>query len=113
MKNQLLNSILVVIPARKGSKGIPGKNFKLLCGKPLIQYSIEYALIFFPPNQICISTDDDKIIALAEQMGIKSKFLRPDHLANDSSGMREVLLHAVENFPEPNQHFTHLLLLQP
>ena len=48
---------LVIIPARGGSKGVPGKNSKLLAGKPLIQYTIEAALGVFSPDQIIVSTD--------------------------------------------------------
>ena len=54
--------ILVVIPARGGSKGIPHKNIKFLDGKPLIYYSIDTARAIVPDEDICVSTDDDEII---------------------------------------------------
>lgn len=107
------SDVLVVIPARKGSKGIPGKNSKILGHKPLIQHSIDFAKQFFNPNQICVTTDDDKVIEIAERFEVPIKFKRPDELSGDKAGMREVLLHAIENFPENKNQCKRLLLLQP
>ena len=59
---------IIIIPARKGSKGIPGKNKKELAGKPLIQYTIEVALQIFPPEKIYLSTDDPDIIKIVYRM---------------------------------------------
>ncbi len=87
--------ILVVIPARGGSKGVQGKNIKPLAGKPLIYYTIEAARQVFDDNQIMISTDSEEIKKCVEETGLKVPFLRPSELASDSSGMNEVLLHAV------------------
>ena len=76
---------LYLIPARGGSKGIPGKNIKLLNGKPLIEYSIEVARQFAPDKDICLSTDDPKIIDVAESLGLKVPFLRPAEFATDKA----------------------------
>lgn len=104
---------LVVIPARAGSKGIPGKNWKLLHGKPLIQYSIDAALACFQPSEICVSTDEPLLIEIAERIGLRVPFIRPKELATDTAGSREVLLHALtfweENYYTPDV----LILLQP
>lgn len=104
---------LVVIPARGGSKGLPGKNIKLLNGKPLIHYTIEAARRLFKDIEICFSTDDNEIKKVAEQTGLSVPFLRPKELANDDSGTHEVLLHAIkyykENFYKPDV----IILLQP
>lgn len=89
---------LCIIPARGGSKGIPGKNHKPLLGKPLIQYSIETALGIFPKEQICVSTDSPEIIEIATRLGVAPPFVRPAHLATDTSGSREVLLHALDYY---------------
>lgn len=106
-------NVIVVIPARGGSKGIPGKNRKVLAGKPLIHYSIETAQEIFSNEQIIVSTDDLKIKSCAEETGISVPFLRPAELATDTSGSYEVLLHAVA-FEESRGNIPEvLILLQP
>lgn len=103
---------LFVIPARGGSKGIPGKNIRLLNSKPLIQYSIEYALQFVPASQICISTDSREIAKVAGDCGVPVSFIRPEQLASDHSGTYEVLMHALEHH-QPGKEWKNLVLLQP
>ena len=103
---------LVVIPARGGSKGIPGKNIKLLHGKPLIQYTIEAAREIFPDKLICVSTDDPKINDVVEGLGLKVQFLRPAALATDTSGTYEVLLHAIDFYEKTDYYADVLILLQ-
>lgn len=106
-------NVIVVIPARGGSKGIPGKNRKVLAGKPLIHYSIEAAQEIFSNEQIIVSTDDVEIKSCAEETGISVPFLRPAELATDTSGSYEVLLHAVA-FEESRGNIPEvLILLQP
>lgn len=107
-----LKEVLVVIPARKGSKGIPGKNKKLLNGKPLIAYTIEAALGIFEKEQICISTDDEEIVLLAESYGISVPFLRPAQLSTDTAGSQEVLIHAFEFYREKGFDAAVVCLLQ-
>jgi N-acylneuraminate cytidylyltransferase len=107
-----LKEVLVVIPARKGSKGIPGKNKKLLNGKPLIAYTIEAALGIFEKEQICISTDDEDIVQLAESYGISVPFLRPEEISTDTAGSQEVLIHAYEFYREKGFDAAVVCLLQ-
>ena len=104
---------LYVIPARGGSKGIPGKNIKPLNGKPLIAYSIKVARQLADDADICVSTDSQDIADVAESMGLKVPFLRPDHLATDKSGTYEVLLHAVEFYAQKGIEYDTMVLLQP
>lgn len=104
---------LVVIPARGGSKGVPGKNTKLLAGKPLLHYTIEAALNVFDNNEIILSTDDEGIKLCAEQAGLFVPFLRPSALATDTAGTYEVLLHSLDHV-ECNGYFPDvMILLQP
>jgi N-acylneuraminate cytidylyltransferase len=103
---------LFLIPARSGSKGLPGKNKKLLNGKPLIAYSIEYALKYTGPENICISTDDIEILELAKEYGINTPFVRPDHLASDTASSFDVMLHAIEYFEKKANDYDTLVLLQ-
>lgn len=104
---------LYIIPARGGSKGIPGKNIKLLAGKPLIAYSIEVARLLAPDYDICVTTDDVEIIATVEKMGLKVPFVRPAELATDQSGTYEVLLHALNHYEQQGISYDRIVLLQP
>lgn len=104
---------LYIIPARGGSKGIPGKNIKPLAGKPLIGYSIDVARQLAEDKDICVTTDDPKIINTVENMGLKVPFVRPPELATDQSGTYEVLLHALDFYESNGVHYDTLVLLQP
>ena len=104
---------LVIIPARGGSKGIPGKNIKLLNGKPLIHYTIEVAREVFTDSEICITTDDLKIVAVVESLGLSVPFLRPEKLASDIAGTYEVLLHALDYYEKKGYKPEIIVLLQP
>jgi len=92
---------LVIIPARGGSKGVPGKNIKPLAGKPLIYYTLEAARQVFNDEQIIISTDSNEIKECVEKSGLKVPFLRPNDLATDTAESYEVILHALQ-FAENN-----------
>ena len=77
--------MIAIVPARGGSKGLPGKNIKLLKGKPLIAFTIEAALKSNYISRVYISTDDQGIYDTALEYGAKACFLRPSHLAEDDS----------------------------
>ena len=104
---------LVVIPARGGSKGIPHKNIKPLNGKPLICYSIDVARQFTSDENICVTTDDDEIIKVVEDYGLKVPFKRPDELATDHCGSNEVIQHAYQFYADKGLQYDTILLLQP
>lgn len=104
---------LVVIPARGGSKGIPGKNIKPLGGKPLILYALENALSIADKEDICVSTDSEEIRRVVEQAGVPVPFLRPAELAADNSGTYEVLLHALDHYEGLGRRYDRIILLQP
>jgi len=105
---------LVVIPARGGSKRLPGKNIKPLNGKPLIHYTIEAAREVFEDAVICVSTDDDEIKEVAEQTGLTVPFFRPTSLATDSADTRDVLLHTYEYYKKHLEYEANvIILLQP
>lgn len=108
-----MEDILVVIPARGGSKGLPGKNIKVLCGKPLIGYSIDVARTITSDNNICVSTDDHRIIETVESYGLKVPFVRPAELATDTATTNDVLLHALDFYERQGKYYSKLLLLQP
>lgn len=104
---------LVIIPARGGSKGIPYKNIKPLNGKPLICYSIDVARQFTTEENICVTTDDDKIINVVEQYGLKVPFKRPAELATDTASSNDVLLHALNFYEQQGKNIDVIVLLQP
>ena len=104
---------LYLIPARGGSKRLPGKNTKILGGKPLVMYSIEIARSLASDADICISTDSEEIKNTAEADGLKVPFLRPAILSSDVAGSREVVLHALDFYEEQGVHYDTVILLQP
>ncbi len=104
---------LYLIPARGGSKGIPHKNIRLLNGKPLIQYSIEVARELADDADICLSTDDQQIKDVAESLGLKVPFLRPDYLASDTAGTSDVIVHALDFYAQQGKEYDVVVLLQP
>jgi CMP-N-acetylneuraminic acid synthetase len=107
--------VLAVIPARGGSKGVPRKNIRLVCRKPLIAYTIETALaarhLF---HRVIVSTEDEEIAAISRQYGAEVPFLRPAELAGDQVPTVPVLQHTVR-FVESEENIVMdwVCLLQP
>lgn len=90
---------LITICARGGSKGIPGKNIKLIAGKPLIYYTINVAQKFqekYSDTEIILSTDSEEIKSVAKQYGLATSYLRPDKLAGDSVGKLDAIRDVLE-----------------
>ena len=102
--------ILVVIPARSGSKGLPGKNIKVLCGKPLIGWSIEQSVDSKYVDKTIVSTDSDVIANIALNYGAVIPFLRPQELAQDTTPTIDVINHLIENLKET---YDILVLIEP
>ncbi len=105
-------NILIVIPARAGSKSIKNKNMKLFCGKPLIYWSIKIALES-KLGPVCVSTDSQEIREYAISLGCISPFLRPENLATDTTPTEPVLAHAYQYFKDAQFDYKYLVLLQP
>lgn len=105
--------ILFIIPARGGSKGIPGKNIKPMGGIPLINRSIDIARKFAEDKDICVTTDSDEIIKVVEQHGMKVPFKRPDYLATDTASSYDVLIQALDFYREKGIEYDWIVLLQP
>lgn len=104
---------LYIIPARGGSKGIPGKNLRILAGKPLILHSLELARQFADDQDICLTTDCEEIAKIASEVNYQIPFIRPASLSDDSSGMNEVLLHALNHYKQLGKEYECIVLLQP
>ena len=107
------NKTLVIIPARGGSKGVPGKNIKPLGGKPLIYYTIDAARQIVKDTDICMSSDSSNIIQVVENYGLNVPFKRPDEFATDKAGSYQVLLHAIDFYEAKNIYYENIILLQP
>ena len=104
---------LYLIPARGGSKGVPGKNIRLLGGKPLIAHSIGHALEVADREDVVVSTDSEEIKGTALEAGARVPFLRPAELASDTAGSREVMLHAIDYLSAKGENYDTIVLLQP
>jgi len=104
---------LVLIPARGGSKGVPGKNIKFLNGRPLIYYTLDAARAVASPENICVSTDSDEIIRVVREYGLDVPFKRPDYLATDTASSYDVIRHAIEFYEQKAMNYDRVLLLQP
>ena len=104
---------LGVIPARGGSKGIPGKNLRLLAGRPLLAYTADAARGSRRLSRVVLSTDDEATAAAGRSLGLEVPFLRPADLAADDSPMLPVLRHAVEALSASGFEADAVVLLQP
>lgn len=105
-------NVLAVIPARGGSKGIPGKNIKDFAGQPLIVHSIDAALQCAHISKTVVSTDDDKIAEVAKAHGAQV-IKRPDELAADTSLAIDAIKHAVLKVEEEGEDVDIVLMLEP
>lgn len=105
--------VLALIPARGGSKGLPGKNIRDLAGKPLLEWTIAAARESRFVDKVVLSTDSEDIAEVASKIGLEVPFLRPSHLATDKSCSFDALLHALDWFAEKEQIFDLVVWLQP
>lgn len=106
-------SILALIPARGGSKRVPGKNIRLLGGKPLIAWTIETARAVSCIDEVLVSTDDSQIAQVARDWGASVPWLRPAELATDTASSVGAIEHALAQRKRDGRIFDMLLLLQP
>lgn len=105
---------LIIIPARFGSKGVFRKNVKFLGDKPLISYTIEFAIkIKEGRDVVCITSNDNDVIQITQKYTNVVPLLRPEELSSDTAGMNDVLIHGLSHFESQGIFFDKLLLLQP
>lgn len=105
--------IIALIPARGGSKGLPGKNVKPLMGKPLIAWTIEQAKESNYLDKIVVSTDDESIVEISRDYGAEVPFMRPGSIAGDKSPTIDTIMHALDFFKDRGEVFDYLALLEP
>jgi len=109
----LNEQVLGLIPARAGSKGIPGKNLKAFCGQPLISHAIQAGRQSERIDRVVVSTDSEEIAAVARTYGAEVPFLRPRELAEDNTPMLPVIEHAVDALERDGWTADIIVLLQP
>lgn len=106
--------IIAIIPARGGSKGIPNKNIVDLCGKPLIQYSIDAAQNSKYIDKVIVSTDSEKIAEVSRKCGANVPFLRPESISGDVARSSDVVIHGIDFLKENyGDEYDYVILLQP
>lgn len=103
-------TVLAIIPARGGSKGVPRKNIRHISGKPLIAWTIESALQSKFIDRTILSSEDEEIICVAKKWGCEVPFIRPVELAQDDTPGIDPILHAMEALDEK---YDYVVLLQP
>jgi len=104
--------IVALIPARENSQGLPGKNIKLLCGKPLISYTIESACSCPKVNEVYLNSDSEDYLEIGEKYGAK-KFLRPPEHATNEASMKSVIGNFIEKLEQESANFDAVLVLYP
>lgn len=102
--------ILAMIPARGGSKGLPGKNIKELCGKPVIAWSIDAAKTSKYIDTLMVSTDNKEIADISRKYGADVPFLRPNYLASDTATSFDAIEHTLDFYKDT---YDYLVLLEP
>lgn len=105
-------SVLAIIPARIGSKGIKEKNIYVIQGKPLIGYTIEAASKSRYIDRTIVSTDSEKIAGISRRYGADVPFLRPEELATDTARTIDAVLHAVDTLRQEGECYDVIVLLQ-
>ncbi|WP_063458246.1 cytidylyltransferase domain-containing protein [Alteromonas stellipolaris] len=105
---------LAVIPARAGSKRLPGKNYRVMSGKPLIAWTIESAIAANVDLDIVVTTDDANVKSVIQPYSEHINLIdRPTELASDSASSMDVLFHAIEKATRTGKHYQGVILLQP
>ena len=105
--------VLAIIPARGGSKGLPGKNIRPLLGKPLIGWTIEQAKASKYITEIFVSTDSREIADVAETFGVAVPELRPAELASDTAPSSGFVVYTIEKLRKEGKEFDYIILLEP
>jgi CMP-N-acetylneuraminic acid synthetase len=105
--------VVAIVPARAGSKGIPGKNIRPLCGKPLLAYTAEVIAAAGIFDRALLSTESEKIAAAGRAAGLEAPFLRPEALARDDTPMLPVIEHALAWLERDGVELDIVVLLQP
>jgi CMP-N,N'-diacetyllegionaminic acid synthase len=105
--------VLGLVPARGGSKGVPRKNIRLVCGRPLLEYTAASARAARRLSRLVLTTDDDEIAGIGRGAGLEVPFMRPAELGRDDTPMIAVVQHAIAVLRDAGDEFDAVCLLQP
>ena len=105
--------VLAIIPARGGSKGLPGKNIRLLNDIPLVAWPIKTALNSKYIDRVIVTTDESEIAQIALEYGAEVPFMRPAEFAKDSSPSSEAIIHAIHFCTKTDGEYDYIVLLEP
>jgi CMP-N-acetylneuraminic acid synthetase len=105
--------VVALICARAGSKGLPGKNIRSLCGRPLIVWAVDHARAVLRVSRVIVSTDSEEIATAARQAGAEVPFLRPAELAQDDSPEWMAWRHALRHLFEADGAYPDALMVVP
>lgn len=106
--------MIAIIPARGGSKGLPGKNIKPMYGKPMIAYAVEAAILAKSIDRVIVSTEDEEIAKIASQYGAEIPFMRPAELASDTALAVDNYIYTVNRLEkESGKTIESFVVLQP
>ncbi len=113
--DRMINSkrAIAIIPARAGSQGLPGKNIRELCGKPLIAWTIDKAKKSRHLDEIVVTTDGEEIAAVSRRHGAAAPFLRPAELSTATAPTLVAVEHALGSYRQRGQEFEYTVLLEP
>jgi len=106
-------SLICIIPARGGSKRLPGKNIRDFLGKPIIAYSIESALETGVFDEVMVSTDDEEISSIAKKYHAKVPFLRSEKTSNDHAGLSDVIIEVLKQYEEIEKFYDMVCCVLP
>lgn len=105
--------IIAIIPARSGSKGLPDKNIKSVCGRPLMDYTIKAAIVSECFETVMVSTDSEKYAEIAKKCGADVPFMRSATTAGDKAGSWDVVREILNNYKKKGIIYDYVALLQP
>lgn len=105
--------IIAIIPARSGSKGLPDKNIKIVCGRPLIDYTIKAAIDSECFETIMVSTDSKRYAEIAMECGADVPFMRSNTTSGDAAGSWDVVREILKKYEEMGMIYDYVALLQP
>ena len=105
--------MLGIVVARAGSKGLPGKNYELLAGKPLVQYAIEAGKTSRYIDEVILSSDCKRCIEIASDLGVSVPFTRPEYLSGDNVPSADVIEHAINYLHKQGDSYDIFVLLEP
>jgi len=108
-----MNNLIAIIPARGGSKRLPGKNIKKMHGKPLIAWTIERAINSKVFSKVILMTDDKDIAEVGKENGVTDVFLLPSELASDTAHVGDAIKYMLDEFENGKKVYENFILLEP